>query len=217
MSATIWLVISIIGFSLAGVALIIAVFMFINQNIPSVIGDLTGKTVAREIKAMREFNKKKGDRRFRPSDVNLARGTLTEKVEVSIEEQHAMAEAHLSKRLDKRPQENLYNDIQRKNGTVDIDDSELTPTDVLNDGSSPTEVLSDNTTEVLTSNYTDVLIADNTDVLSEGTEGISENTEVLSDGTMVLNDDSNSDEDTKPVSFKVIKEKTIISSEEVIE
>ena len=83
MSATAWLIIAIVGFSLAGIALIVAVFMFIKMNIPSVIGDLTGKTVAREIKAMREFNNSKGDRRFRPSKVNLERGTLTEKVDTS--------------------------------------------------------------------------------------------------------------------------------------
>lgn len=56
MTADTWLLIAIIGFSLSGVALIVAVFMFIKLNIPSVIGDLNGKTVAREIQAMREAN-----------------------------------------------------------------------------------------------------------------------------------------------------------------
>lgn len=56
MTADTWLLIAIIGFSLSGVALIVAVFMFIKMNIPSVIGDLNGKTVAREIQAMREAN-----------------------------------------------------------------------------------------------------------------------------------------------------------------
>lgn len=56
MSAENWLLIAIIGFALSGIALIVAVFMFIKMNIPSIIGDLNGKTVAREIQAMREAN-----------------------------------------------------------------------------------------------------------------------------------------------------------------
>lgn len=56
MTAETWLLIAIIGFSLSGVALVVSVFMFIKLNIPSVIGDLNGKTVAREIQAMREAN-----------------------------------------------------------------------------------------------------------------------------------------------------------------
>ena len=56
MTAENWLLIAIIGFALSGIALIVAVFMFIKLNIPSIIGDLNGKTVAREIQAMREAN-----------------------------------------------------------------------------------------------------------------------------------------------------------------
>ena len=56
MSAQTWLIIAIVGFTLSAIALVVAVFMYIKMNIPAVIGDLTGKTVAREIKAMREAN-----------------------------------------------------------------------------------------------------------------------------------------------------------------
>lgn len=83
MSAETWMIIAIVGFSLAGVALIIAIFMFTKMKIPSVIGDLSGKTVAREIKEMKELNSSKGDRSFRPSKVNIERGTLTETVVLS--------------------------------------------------------------------------------------------------------------------------------------
>ena len=87
MSANTWLIIAIIGFSLSGIALIAAVIMFIRLNIPAIIGDLTGRTVAREIKAMRDTNASSGDKRFRPSAVNLERGTLTEKVAGNRKEQ----------------------------------------------------------------------------------------------------------------------------------
>lgn len=229
MSATTWLIIAIIGFSLAGIALVVAIFMFINQNIPSVIGDLTGKTVAREIKAMREFNKAHGDRRFRPSEVNLERGTLTEKVEVSREDQQAMAEAHLSKRLDKAPSEDISVKKKTKGGTIGLNDFESTPTDVLNDGSNPTEVLSDNATEVLsanetevlsdTTNATEVLSSNETEVLSNNaTEVLSDSTTVLSEGTTVLSENVEVSENSATlVNFKVTKDKTITHSDEVIE
>ena len=226
MSATAWLIIAIVGFSLAGIALIVAVFMFIKMNIPSVIGDLTGKTVAREIKAMREFNNSKGDRRFRPSKVNLERGTLTEKVDTSIDDKKAMAEAHSSKRLDRtETKENKKNSkSQKSNGTIGLNDFEMNPTDVLNEGSTPTEVLSDNSTEVLESNATEVLSENQTEVLNtDNTEALSENTNelfddsttVLSEGTTVL---ENTEElgNNKPVSFKIIKDNVITHSDEVI-
>lgn len=56
MTADTWFLIAIISFALSGIALIVAIFIFIKLNIPSVIGDLSGKTVAREIRAMREAN-----------------------------------------------------------------------------------------------------------------------------------------------------------------
>lgn len=210
MSATAWLIIAIVGFSLAGIALIVAVFMFIKMNIPSVIGDLTGKTVAREIKAMREFNNSKGDRRFRPSKVNLERGTLTEKVDTSIDDKKATAEAHASKRLDRtETNENKKNSkSQKSNGTIGLNDFEMNPTDVLNEGSTPTEVLSDNSTEVLEPNATEVL-SKNTN------EPIDNSTTVLSDGTTVL-ESIETLENNKSVAFKITKDHVITHTDEVI-
>ena len=37
MSATTWMIIAIVGFSLAGIAFIAAIFMFIKMNIPAII------------------------------------------------------------------------------------------------------------------------------------------------------------------------------------
>lgn len=80
MSATAWLIIAIVGFSLSGVAFVAAIILFIRMNIPAIIGDLSGKSVAREIKAMRESNTLSGNKGFKPSVVNMERGMLTEKV-----------------------------------------------------------------------------------------------------------------------------------------
>lgn len=117
MSAQTWNIISIVGFLLSGIALIAAILIFIKFKIPSVIGDLTGKTVAREIKAMRENNSASGAKLHRPSSVNAARGKLTQQVGNSgampsnmsapsvqaygVPAPGAVPVAHASKRLDK--------------------------------------------------------------------------------------------------------------------
>ena len=56
MTANAWLVIAIISFSLAGLALIADIFIFVFMRINTVIGDLTGRTVAKEVKSMRASN-----------------------------------------------------------------------------------------------------------------------------------------------------------------
>ena len=86
MSAQTWLIIAIVGFTLSAIALVVAIFMYIKMNIPAVIGDLTGKTVAREIKAMREANVASGDKHPRSSSVNINRGKLTDKVKDEIDD-----------------------------------------------------------------------------------------------------------------------------------
>ena len=198
MSANTWLIIATVGFSLAGVALIVAIFIFIKLNIPSVIGDLTGKTVAREIKAMKEFNNSSS---YRKTDANsLLQGNGNGKI---------IAEAHLSKRLDidnnaVNVQNNNYQQVDNYNeqltynseiktevinNETEVMDAERTEllrdnsTEVLNDES--TEMLRENPTELLKSNATEVLNDESTEILRENpTELLKSNaTEVLNDGS----------------------------------
>lgn len=168
MSANAWFIIATVGFSLSGIALAAAVILFFKLDIPSVIGDLTGRTVAREIKAMRETNASSGDKRFRSSAVNLERGTLTEKVAGSTT--NSMAIAHASKRLDKPSGEIGSRAFRRKKtGTIELSDAvqgktDSGPTDVL-ESNAATEVLrtdgqkgpGENRAEVLRENTTEVL------------------------------------------------------------
>ena len=225
MSANTWLIIAIIGFSLSGIALIAAVIMFIRLNIPAIIGDLTGRTVAREIKAMRDTNASSGDKRFRPSAVNLERGTLTEKVAGNTA--NNMAIAHASKRLDKTSGNLSEKSSKKKSGTVGLSDAVQgksgrvgsEPTDMLNSGSNATEVLStestevlsDNSTEVLSDNATEVLDPNATAVLFDGTEVLSSETTVLSPTEQLKTDAS------KPVAFKIKHDEVVTHSDEVIE
>lgn len=217
MSATAWLIIAIVGFSLAGIAFIAAIILFIKMNIPAIIGDLTGKTVAREIKAMRESNASSGDKRFRPSAVNLERGTLTEKVSNTPMSTADLKKAHASKRLDKTGGLGKSGNIGgKKGGTTGLDDgvSPVTPvaTETATKG---TEKLSDNATEVLDSGATDIL-APATEVLTSGTEVLSNGTTVLGGTTVLSGTEELNTEDSKPVAFKVIRSEIIVHSDEVI-
>lgn len=225
MSANTWLIIAIIGFSLSGIALIAAVIMFIRLNIPAIIGDLTGRTVAREIKAMRDTNASSGDKRFRPSAVNLERGTLTEKV--AGKTANNMALAHASKRLDKTSGNLSEKGSKRKSGTVGLSDAVQgksgrvgsEPTDMLNSDSNATEVLSTESTEVLSDNANEVLSDNATEVLdTNATEVLSDGTEVLSNETTVLSPTEQLKADaSKPVSFKIKHDEVVTHSDEVIE
>lgn len=225
MSANTWLIIAIIGFSLSGIALIAAVIMFIRLNIPAIIGDLTGRTVAREIKAMRDTNASSGDKRFRPSAVNLERGTLTEKV--AGKTANNMALAHASKRLDKTSGNLSEKGSKRKTGTVGLSDAVQgksgrvgsEPTDMLNSDSNATEVLSTESTEVLSDNATEVLSDNATEVLdTNATEVLSDGTEVLSNETTVLSPTEQLKTDaSKPIAFKIKHDEVVTHSDEVIE
>lgn len=79
MSAEIWGIISLCGYVLAAVLLVASIILFVVMRIPSVIGDLTGRTVAREMEKMRQDNTARGDRQFRTGRINRERGPLTEK------------------------------------------------------------------------------------------------------------------------------------------
>lgn len=217
MSATAWLIIAIVGFSLAGIAFVAAIILFIKMNIPAIIGDLTGKTVAREIKAMRESNASTGDKRFRPSAVNLERGTLTEKVSNTPMSTGDLKKAHASKRLDKTDGLGKSSKIGgKKGGTIGLGDgaSPVTPVET-GTAVKGTEKLSDNATEVLNSGATDVLTPA-TEVLTSGTEVLSNGTTVLGGTTVLSGTEELSAEDSKPVAFKVIRSEIIIHSDEVI-
>ena len=56
MTASTWLIIAIILFTLAGALFIAAVIMFFVMNIPGIIGDLSGRTLAKGIQNIRSAN-----------------------------------------------------------------------------------------------------------------------------------------------------------------
>jgi len=65
---------------LAVLTLAISVFLFILFKIPKVIGDVTGRTIKKAVKEIREQNMNSGDKAYKPSPINMARGKLTDKI-----------------------------------------------------------------------------------------------------------------------------------------
>lgn len=68
---------SIISFIVAGVALAIAIFLWIFLKIPQVIGNLSGRTARKSIARVRASNEKSGNKSYRSSTANVARGKIT--------------------------------------------------------------------------------------------------------------------------------------------
>lgn len=69
---------SIISFAVAGVCFAIAIFFFFFFKIPTVIGDLSGKTARKSIAKMRAANEKTGNKSYKESKINLNRGKVTD-------------------------------------------------------------------------------------------------------------------------------------------
>ncbi|MGM0903003.1 MAG: hypothetical protein ACQEXB_18140 [Bacillota bacterium] len=80
MDARTWLTLSIVGYSLAGALFIVTCILFFKMRILAIIGDLSGRTAAKQIQEIRELNAISGQKRHQPSAFNLERGSLTEPV-----------------------------------------------------------------------------------------------------------------------------------------
>lgn len=232
MDATTWLIISIAGYSLAGVLLIVVIFMFFKMNIPAIIGDLNGKTAARQIQEIREKNKLTGNKQHRPSTFNVERGTLTAPVSSRFgrtgkagSTQSAITEE--SKYLESKG-------ITAQSSRPNVVDS--LPTEVINEQENlsimdeATSVLTEET-QVLTGIYSDSteVLMNETEVLEKGTEVLMNETEVLDNGTVVLAEDIgttllngttelDSEKATEPlaIEFKIVKDIKITHTNEVI-
>lgn len=68
---------------LCGIMFIISVLVFIFLKIPKVISDLSGASARKAIKNIREQNEASGDKGYKVSAFNEARGKLTDKISQS--------------------------------------------------------------------------------------------------------------------------------------
>lgn len=103
---------SIISFVAAGVCLLVAVFLFIYFKIPSVIGDLSGRTARKSIAKMRVANEKAGLKSYSTSKTNAERGKLTGTVQGADAISNKVFEPD-----DERPETGLLSD--NKADTID--------------------------------------------------------------------------------------------------
>ncbi len=140
---------------LCGIMFIVSILIFIFLKIPKVISDLTGATARKAIKNIREQNEASGDKAYKVSAFNEARGKLTDKISPSgnVIQQHQMQ--------------------MRGIDTTKIDTQELQVDETANqttvlDSYNETSVL-DNTGAGETSVLSEVMTSGETTVLSEAT------------------------------------------------
>ena len=211
MDARAWLILSIVGYSLAGVLLVVTCVLFFKLKILAIIGDLSGRTAAKQIQEIREQNILSGNKRHIPSAFNLDRGTLTEPVDGRTGKwgQTGMGQTQASKSLKDRGQTamGLTRWSKRLKETGQTGTGSTQSSQQLNNrgqtavgqdptwNSEETEVLFNNETEVLNED-TEVLgggtevLGEETEVLGEETEVLGEETEVLGEGTEILGENT---------------------------
>lgn len=85
---------SIVAFISAGVFFLFAAFFWFFFRIPSVIGDLSGRTARKSIAKMRMANEKSGLKSYKTSKTNASRGKLTSE---AGEETNASREKNLKR------------------------------------------------------------------------------------------------------------------------
>lgn len=108
---------SMVSYILAVLFVILAIALWFIFKIPNVIGDLSGRNAKKSIARMRQNNEKTGDKSYRASEKNLARGKLTGTMEdmgkvkshTSIEETGLLNE-NLARKYDEQVTGLLLND-----------------------------------------------------------------------------------------------------------
>ena len=144
-TAEILSLISLISYIIAGVAAVLAVFFWFFFKIPSVIGDLSGRTAKKSIARKRASNERSGGKGYQPSATNANRGKLTDTM------QH-------SRKLKPEPKK-----------AQPVDESQMPETGLLE--SNKADIVDTQQTELLDGEATGVLVDENaTVVLQEESE-----------------------------------------------
>lgn len=77
-TAEILSLISTISFVIAAISFVLAAFFWFNFKIPSVIGDLSGRTAKKSIARIRASNERAAGQGYKPSMTNVKRGKVTD-------------------------------------------------------------------------------------------------------------------------------------------
>lgn len=198
--ASTYMILAIAAFVISGILFVTGIFLFIKMDVPSIIGDLSGKTAQKQIKAMREQNAESGDKRYRPGQLNEERGMLTEPVTISghlFRKGRTGETAHPSRRLDKKGQtgETSSQNVMQGERTDELGQEECF--------SSETEVLTE---------------TDATDVLADGTQVLEETsaTTVLAQTEELESQTDRTEGKEESVPFIILKDSLSIHTDEVI-
>lgn len=148
MAATLSMI-STISFVVSAISFAVAVFLWFRFKIPSVYGDLSGRTARKSIEQMRANNEKSGAKGFRPSAVNAERGKLTAAM---TSQGKSQPKGKKSVTEDERPETGLLSENMGRGYSAN-------ETELLSDGA--TELLSDET-ELLDGESTVLLRDDGT-------------------------------------------------------
>lgn len=137
---------SIISFAVAGVCLVLTLFFLFFFKIPTVIGDLSGRTAKKSIAKMRAANEKSGVKSFKGSKTNAERGKLTGTIPDSnkLEKKNERTE-------DERPETGLLSDNQADKLEYEA-----------------TGILADNKTDILDMEATGLLVDEEQTSLLDG-------------------------------------------------
>lgn len=68
------------AFVASGVLLLITIALFFLLDVPKLFSDVSGRTAKKAIEAIRQQNESTGNKAYKPSAVNAARGKLTDKI-----------------------------------------------------------------------------------------------------------------------------------------
>lgn len=83
MSVEVLQLLSLIAYVVAGIFLIISIVLFFVLDVRKLVGDISGATARKAIEDIRRQNEQSGDKAYKPSHVNMARGRLTDKISPS--------------------------------------------------------------------------------------------------------------------------------------
>lgn len=137
--------ISIISFIVALIFTILAVVLWFAFKIPSVIGDLSGRTAKKSIENLRKYNDKSASNLYKPSSTSNSRAKLTDTMEQDKKEPDSK-EIHY--------ETGLLHDNK-------VEQYESEETGILIDDEATGILLDDNATELLIDEETGILTDDN--------------------------------------------------------
>lgn len=141
--------ISIVSFALAAVFFALAVLFWFKFGIPTIIGDLSGRTAKKSIAKMRNKNEKTGKKIFRPSSVNIERGKVTD-----IMKDSEKLNKDSVKRIEEIPETNILKENQLDNLNMDMTEvlNANEETCILSEKEIELEEFEDNATTLLNDN-----------------------------------------------------------------